>query len=451
MPALPTNFATSVTAKLLVIGFLALVLLIPIAFVGGLNSERADRAEAAKTEIAATWGQPQTLAGPVLAVPYATTQKNEKGEVMHTTSTAYFLPEKLQITGELKPEVRQRGIFSAVVYRGQLTFAGSFRPDLAKLGLNASQLNGSGTRVLLHLTDVRNLTGETALQLAGGAAHPFESTEDGLSASLDSFPASSQFSFQLNFAGSESLQFAPVGRETTVNLAANWPTPKFFGAFLPTQHAETERDFRAEWQVSHFGRQLPQQWTGTLDLPADGGTLLTEPTETMPAGSGAGYLAHERAFGVELYQPVDFYQKIERALKYALLFSAFTFTAFFLFETLRGLRLHPLQYVLVGLALALFYLLLLAFTEEIGFGPAYALAASGTVGLIAAYCASVLGGWRSAAVIAGLLTGLYGYLYFLLQMEERALLFGALALFAVLAAVMWLTRKIDWYAVKLDR
>ncbi|HUE30352.1 MAG TPA: cell envelope integrity protein CreD [Verrucomicrobiae bacterium] len=240
------------------------------------------------------------------------------------------------------------------------------------------------------------------------------------------------FSFELTLAGSEALAFVPVGKETEVSLASTWRDPSFTGAFLPSERTVDERGFRATWKVSYFARSFPQRW----QRGAPAAATLQKQTEVS-------------AFGLRLLDPVDFYRQSDRAVKYAALFVLLTFLTFALFEVLQPLRIHPVQYLLVGFAMCLFYLILLAASEQVGFALAYGVGAGATIALVAGYATRVLAGRRRGGVMGALLAGLYGYLYVLLQLEDYALLLGTVGLFAILATVMWVTRDLDWYAVDL--
>jgi inner membrane protein len=238
--------------------------------------------------------------------------------------------------------------------------------------------------------------------------------------------ASVPFSFDLDLNGWRELLFAPLGKETRISLSSTWPSPSFTGKFLPDSREVRPNGFTAEWNISYLTRPFPQEWKDN-EVTAD---LL---------GQWMG--------GVTLFQPVDSYAKTSRTTKYGILFLVMTFAVYFLFEILGRLRIHPFQYLLVGFAICLFYLLLLSLSEHFGFGRSYLLASAGTVGLITAYSGCVLGNFGRAAAIGAGLSVLYGYLYVLLQLEDYALLLGSVGLFALLAAAMALTRRVDWYAV----
>jgi inner membrane protein len=229
----------------------------------------------------------------------------------------------------------------------------------------------------------------------------------------------------LKLAGTEALQLLPLARSTDVTMRAPWNDPSFIGAALPLEHAIDAHGFRARWHLLDLNRSYGQHWTDREDMRA-----------ALAAS----------AFGVQLYQPVDVYQRNVRAGKYGLLFIAMTFVAFFLFEVLKRLRVHPVQYLLVGAALATFYVVLLALSEQIGFGPAYALAAAAVVLLVGGYAMAVLRARRAGALLGGVLGLIYAMLYGLIAAEQYALLVGALALLVVVGLMMYLTRRIDWYA-----
>jgi inner membrane protein len=225
------------------------------------------------------------------------------------------------------------------------------------------------------------------------------------------------------------LAFVPVGKKTSVNLSADWPDPSFNGAFLPIQHDISDIGFQATWQVSHLGRSYPQYWT----------------TQNQPEID-----FYSTEFGVDLLLLIDFYHKSERSVKYGILFILLTFMTFFLFEVLNHRSIHPLQYLMVGSALCLFYVLLLSISEHLGFVTAYIIASASTIVLITAYATKVLHNTQRAGIMGLALTGLYISLYVLLHLQDYALLFGAVGLFLILAGVMFITRNIDWYAVNLQ-
>lgn len=439
------RFGDSLAVKLLTIGFLILLLLIPLAMVRSLVAERQGRSATAAAEVAASWGGEQTLGGPVLTVPYRVRWQDGEGKTVETTQLAHFLPERLHVAGELRPERRQRGIFETVVYRSELRVSGAFRqPDFSGWGIAANDVFWDQATVSFGVPDPRGIrqgvvlrwgnrdvqlepgAGEARLWTAGlGAAVPGLGT-----AEAGSIP----FSLAIGLNGSGRFEVLPFGKETVVRLRSSWPHPSFAGAFLPETRTVSDRGFDAVWRVSWFGRSYPQRWRSS-----ETANLVPE---TALAAS---------AFGVELFLPADGYQKTERSLKYGLLFVALTFLAFFLCETFNPFAVHAVQYLLVGFALCIFYLLLLSLSEVLPFGAAYAAAAAATVLLIGAYGAAALRGWRRGTLVAGVLAVLYGYLWCLLRAEDRSLLLGSVGLFLILALVMYLTRRIDWHAPRRVR
>ena len=427
----------SLLARAVVVLVLLGVLLVPLEMIRGLVTERESRRRAAVAEIGATWGGPQTLVGPVLVLPYRVLRRENVVPERTRVGIAHaaFLPERLKVEGTLVPERRRRGIFEVVVYTVDLTVSGTLAaPDVRALGLDPDDVSFGDAFLSVALSDTRGIREEAAV-LWDGAPVKFRPGpgDSGLGnagvhapfADFDAQKASHTFAFTLRLQGTESLSVVPLGASTEAALSSTWPSPSFSGSFLPETRRVGPGGFAAAWKVSSFGRSYPQSWK------------VCPPAEAIAAS----------AFGARLFLPADAYQQTTRALKYAVLFVGLTFLAFALFEVLGGLRLHPLQYLLVGFALALFYLLLLSVSEHVGFGPAYLAAACATTLLVAGY-----GVWALAASTRALLLGaglatLYGYLFVLLRLEDWALVLGAAALFAILAAVMFGTRRVDWWSL----
>jgi inner membrane protein len=441
-PAQRRPLRESVLFKLCVIGLLMVALLIPLMMVSGLISERQMRHDQTAAEVANSWGLEQTLSGPVLRVPYVVRTKDDKGkEVIVAQLDAMFLPEDLAVDGRIIPERRSRGIFEVAVYRAHLSWKGSFRrPVFSDWGVAERDILWHEAELIFGVPDMRGLrrgvqmtwAGQRLDLAPGGAAEGMwtrglRTPVPGLGggAANRSFP----FAFDLVLDGSRSLKFLPFGRQTTVKLSSPWPDPSFVGAYLPESRRVGESGFEAAWSVPYFGRSYPQQWRA-----ADAEKVA--PQDALNAS----------AFGVDLFLPVDAYQKTERSLKYSMLFLLLTFLTFFLYEVFNPFSLHPLQYLLVGSALVLFYLLLLSISEHAPFWIGYVVASAATVGLIGGYAAAILRGRLRALGTAAALAFLYGYLYVLLQAEDYALLLGSVGLFAILALVMFVTRRIDWYA-----
>lgn len=454
-PPLPVSEAGSFfgraapVLKLAVIGALALVLLIPLAMIRGVMSERRERKAEAIAEITRSWGAQQTILGPVLVVPYTydvvemlnqrvdgRTERVESRRV--ETARLYILPAQLTCESALDPKTLYRGIYEAVVYAGALTLSGHFeRPDLKALQIPGDRVKWEDAEVTLAVTDLRG-TRESLVLEAGDARFPLQPGSllpghaSGVRTRVGAVAAGATswtYRVALTLNGSRSIEVVPAGASTAVRIASTWPDPSFMGAFLPVERQIDGTGFKATWQVAQYGRTFPSAWTD-----AKGG------------GAPDSEDFARSAFGVSLLSLVDTYRTVERAIKYGILFIALVFTAFFLFEVLAALRIHPLQYTLVGAALCLFYLGLLSLSEFIAFPVAYAAAALASLLTIAAYCAKVLHGGRRTGIVAGVLALTYGYLYVLLKMQDFSLLFGTIGLFVALGAVMFATRNIDWYA-----
>ena len=354
--------------------------------------------------------------------------------------------DRLDWRATLDPEVRSLGIFEALLYRGDLVGEAAF--DLSEIALEPSWIHWDRAALLVGVGDPRGIDGTPVIDWDGQVLDVGPAVEiPGISGFVAVLPNSvlqalrpgheepvpasevnleAAATVRLSLAGSERLTVVPSADDTKFLVEAPWPSPSFVGAHLPRQREITGDAFSAQWQVPGLSRSLPRRWSRHRQQ------------------SMAEDVAKE-AFGVELMLPAGGYQRTERAAKYALLFVGLTFLAFFLFEVLSDLRLHPIQYLLVAAALVVFYLLLLALSEHVGFQLAYAAAGLATCGLIAGYSRSVLGSGMRAGLVLFELALLYGYLYIVLAAEDFALLFGATGLFAVLGLVMWLTRHLDWY------
>lgn len=424
----------SVTAKALIVGVIILVLLIPLSMLRTLVRERAEMRTAAYDKVAAGWGGHVTVPGPILIIPtHRDVLKDGKTETLQTD--AYFLPSDLTFAVDIRmqPQPRRVGIYEVPVYladvrlRGTLNVATIARWQQARPG---HRLQWQLARVLLPMQETRELRAVRTASFAGRALRFVPArvgTLKGIEAQLawDQMPAEAmQFDMQLLLAGSGSLAVLPLGGQTSATIAADWPHPSFSGAFSPTRYTVDAQGFDAQWSVLELNRSYGSAW---LD-----GEVAAE--TVMQSGTG-----------VHLFQSVDIYQRGERATKYALVFIALTFLTFFAWEQVSDIRLHPLQYLLIGLALSVFYLLLVAFTEHLSFGVAYGIAAAALVALIGLYVAGALRSARRGAAVAAAIAATYGFLYGLVLSEDHALLMGSIAVFAALAAVMLITRRIDWY------
>ncbi|MFK8331443.1 cell envelope integrity protein CreD [Pseudomonas sp. BJa5] len=439
----------TLSLKLGAIAVLIILLLIPLLMIGGLIDERQALRDSVVQDIAQSSSYSQQISGPVLVVPYRKTERRwtlQEGRSIQETSQVsghlYFLPETFALESGIDTELRSRGIYQARLFHAENHISGQFklparwgitedfedyRFEPAFLAVGISDIRGIEKGLQLQLNDRRlDFQAGTRLGWLGSGVHVVLGPLDGKGETL------LDYAFDLSLQGSGQLHVLPVGRSTGVSMAANWPHPSFIGNYLPASRKVDADGFSARWQTSFFSTNLE-------DALAQ--CVTNANCEDF----------RSRAFGVSFVDPVDQYLKSERAIKYALLFIALTFAGFFLFEVLRNLSVHPIQYALVGAALALFYLLLLSLSEYLGFGPAYLLSAAACVLLIGFYLSHVLRSlWRALGFALGLVV-LYGMLYGLLSAEDYALLMGALLLFGLLGVFMVLTRRLDWYGVGQGR
>ncbi|MCI5192960.1 MAG: cell envelope integrity protein CreD [Candidatus Electrothrix sp. AU1_5] len=430
-----TFIRTSATLKIIAIGILVLVLQIPASMISSVMYERESRRNTVVQEINSKWGWSQTVTGPFFTIPfkefYTDRNKEEKVRIKYF----HLLPEQLTITGAVTPHIRYRSLYEAVLYTTQLKVSGRFTvPPLAQLTISPENILWDKALFSIGISDMRGIQEQITVTW-NGVTHevtPGLQTKDIASAGVSSLiplsptagasSSSLNFALQLHLNGSEKISFIPVAEETVVKLTSDWPSPSFNGAFLPATRKVDEQGFSASWKVLHLNRNFPQVWQGNR------------------------YKVDEAAFGLKLLITADIYQKSIRISKYALMFIVFTFSAFFFTEIINRKRVHPIQYLLIGLAVTLFYVLLLSISEHLNFNIAYLLSAGAITCLITGYSQGILRNKYFTLTVCALLLILYAYLYIVLQLEDYALLMGALGLFAVLTTVMYLTRKVDWYA-----
>lgn len=410
------------------IGFLMLIMMIPVALLSELVTERQQRQTEVTAEISSKWASQQTILGPVLAVPYLAKPDSGKAAVR---KYIYVLPEQLNINGKVFPEVRHRSLYDVTLYRSDLSLSGTFDPAyVQKTGINNADILWGEAQLMLGLDDARGLEDDVRLQWdstatlleAGLPANTV--IENGLAARVP-FGAEKRipFTIALKLKGSSYLYFTPVGKTTEVTLRSPWKNPAFDGQYLPSRPAAiSDTGFSAYWKVLQVSRSYPQAWKDDVRFDI---------TKT--------------AFGVKLLQPTDGYAKTDRSVKYAILIIALTFTIFFFVEIFQKRQVHPLQYILVGIALCIFYTLLLSISEYTGFNTAYLIASVATVSLITLYVLGIFKKPQIAAGFAFALGGLYTYIFILIQLQDYALLFGSIGLFLILAVIMYFSRKIDWY------
>ena len=422
-----TGMTLAAAAKTIVIGLLALVLLVPVLMIQGLIAERQARRNEAVTGIAEGWGKQQSVSGPYLSVPYERHWTEIKREVVdgklrevrneRSESRVLRVPAaSVEWTVDAEISEKARGIYKARLYSAKLHTQGSIDvPARARFEDGTSRYKWGTPRLAVGISDPLGIR-------AASGSHEFSpGAGEGLHGALKDFdfskPQKVAFSIDLELGGSETFSLAPLGADTTIAMRANWPHPSFQGRFLPAGHQIRADGFAASWKISRLAAQ------------------------------GMG----DAGISVWFIEPVGVYQQLERASKYGFLFLGLTFGAFLLFELLRRLAIHPVQYALVGLALAMFFLLLTALSEHIDFTAAYAAATLACVGLISTYLVWVLKSMRIALAFGTALAALYGMLYALLKAEDYSLLGGSLLLFGLLAVVMLATRRVDWHALSAKR
>lgn len=424
--------AGSYSLKIMVIGFLILVLQIPLLMITSTIDDRETNRDVAEQSVTSTYGKRQSLLGPVIEVPYKKkilTEVMGKNVPKTVISYGYFLPETLQITSEVKGEIRYRGIFEVPLYKTKLTLDGTFAaPSFEGMVEAEEDILWHQSRVLVGISDPRAINNQVVLGWQGqdhdfrpGGGTLFE-TGIHTPISLKEGGDVTSFRMTLNLNGSVSLMFGPFGKTTKLQMTSDWPDPSFIGKWLPQSRTIKDDGFTAAWAVPYLGRDFPQKFT------QDQGVVL-----------------NQNQFGVKFLSMIDPYAMSHRSIKYQLLFLGLVFLCAFMVELLTGLKIHPIQYFLIGAALCLFYLVLLSLSEHIGFLGAYLGASFSTVALIAGYSFAVLKTGQRALTMAAVLTFLFVFLYMLLRVQDYALLFGSGGLFLALGLVMYLTRNVDWY------
>jgi inner membrane protein len=442
-------------AKLLIALLLAALLTVPLFAVYLLSWDRQTQAQTARTAIVSGWGAPQRLAGPVLVIPYQA-QSNETvtengrqiTRVLTVERELTLAPDVADLATTVSPERRRKSIYEAVIYSAQAQGSARFSlpADLARFGVTADRLALDRAELRFGLSDPRGLVGAPPSVTVAGrpvalrpGRGPTETGGSGFVAPLDAGTLRDEaipVAFRFTFRGNGWLSLVPQAGDTRWRVTSPWASPSFTGGFLPTDRKVSNEGFDAGWRVGNLalGRALVS--TGEVAGGAvEAGSRGLE-AATAPAG--------EFEARVDLVSPVDIYSQVDRSVKYGFLFIGFTFAAFLLFDVIAGVRVAMPEYLLVGIGLVLFFVMLLAFAEVIGFAAAYLVAAGAVIGLLAAYSAAVLGSWRRGGIIAGLLGALYAVLYVLLSLEAFSLLIGSVLLFVALAGVMYVTRRLDW-------
>lgn len=424
-------FFRSPSFKFMVIGTLSLLLLIPTAMIRSLIRERESRNQEAREEISESWSLSQTIVGPFLSIPTEELKLENRKEVI-VRNTFHLLPENLNITGNIIPLEKKRGIFSSVVYSSILHLSGQF--NLGDESLITIFNQGHETEkayLCIGLDDLRGIGNKSDIILNGKSLdiepglYNKDISNKGIQVPLEISELKNkkniEFEIELELKGSSELYFTPVGKRTDVGISSSWPDPSFIGKFLPEEKTIDSRGFTANWGVNYLNRDYPQSWFNE------------------------NYSVSGSAFGVYFLVPVDHYQKSDRSVKYAFMFIALSFLVFFLTEIILKIRIHPIQYLLVGFALIIFYTLLISLSEQLGFNLAYLISTSAITLLVGSYMKSSTSSGKVGIITALLLLALYGFLFTTLQLQELSLLIGSIGLFLILAIIMIVSRKINWY------
>lgn len=423
----------SVTLKIVSVGILILLLLIPAAMIKDLIRERQSRRDSVVKEISQKWGYSQIITGPFITIPFKTFFKDHDGKTQFNLNYLHILPETLNITGQMKPEIRYRSLFEAVLYNIKLKFSGNFKlPPASQLNIDSNNILWDKAYLSLGITDLRGIHDKIIISFNKSAydANPGLKTTDLSAAGVSTLikpllpNEANTFSFALDLNGSEQVSFIPVGESNTVRINSSWPSPSFNGAFLPATREVKQDGFSASWKILHLNRNYPQFWEDVQ------------------------YKVTQSSFGVKLILTTDIYQKSMRLAKYSIMFLAFTFAAFFFSEITNKQRIHPIQYILIGIAILIFYTLVLSLSEHMHFNYAYILSATSITFIISAYAKAIIDNSKFALTILGILAILYGYLFIVLQLEDYALILGSIGLLSILTIVMYLTRKINWYEIE---
>jgi len=427
--------------KIGIIFFLILVLMIPTSMVENLIHEREQVQSSAIDEVSSKWGKGQTISGPFISIPFDKyvnkyNTKDSVNEIIKIKQWAHFLPEKLNISGNIQPEKRNRGIYEVVVYESKLKIKGNFdNIDFKNLDIDKKDVHFDKATLNIGINDLKGIEKQVSIKWNNksisfnSGTSTKEIISSGINAAVPIANDSMQtylFSTEIDLKGSQYLYFTPVGKTTDVRIKSNWTTPSFTGTYLPDDRTVTDNGFDSKWNILHLNRNYPQEWVGSK------------------------YNIDISTFGTDLLLPVDNYKKSYRVARYAILFLALTFLTFFFVEIMRKVFIHPIQYLLVGMAIIVFYVLLLSFSEHITFNLAYIIASILTLSLVSLYTMAILKSKQIGFLIFGILFIMYSFIFTIIQLEDYALLIGSSGMFIILCIVMYYSRKIDWYNINLD-
>jgi inner membrane protein len=421
---LKVPFFQTTTAKMIMVGILTLVLIIPLALVQELIVERSQRQKEVITETTAKCGNSVYFYGPILKVPY-------KDPMSGANNYAYFFPETLNNKTEVtmvKP--LERSIYKSNVFTTKMQFYGNYtNPNFASKGIPAENIYWNRAKILIRTTNLKSLKDEVKMKI-GNQNLAFESVASITNDSIESLETNyfdyqslqneAKFNFTISFNGSKQVKMVPIGKTTDAKMTSNWNSPNFNGNFSPISREITDNGFEANWKILHFNRPFAQSYF-----------------EILPE-------LGKYAFAVDFITPVDEYQQSERASKYGFLVIGLTFLIFFLIQSISKINIHIFQYSMIGIALIMFYTLLISITEHSSFSFAYLIAGASVIIMISLYSISILKDKKFPMFIGASLSVLYTFIYVIIQLEDYALLVGSIGLFLILAAVMYFSRKIEW-------
>jgi inner membrane protein len=434
------NLKNSILFKLFTIFVLVLLLLIPTALIKGLIGDRENTQNEAIREVSSKWAESQTVSGPFISIPFykfikEPAKKDTPERIIQIKDYIHILPTQLKIAGNLQPEKRNRGMYEIVVYNSKLSISGVFNTlDLKTLDIDPKNILFDKAEFIVGINDLRGIEKQVVLNwnqtncYFNSGVTSNDVIESGINAKVSLDPSDKiqyQFNLDLDLKGSQFLYFTPVGKITDVNLTSSWKNPSFNGSFLPDTRTISQNGFSANWNILHLNRNYPQIWIGNV------------------------HKIENSNFGIDLLLPVDNYQKSYRSIEYAILFIGFTFLVFFFIEVLYKRFIHPIQYLLVGISLIIFYTLLLSISEHLVFNLAFILAAIATLLLITTYIQAILKSKNLTILIFGILLVLYSFIFIIIQLQDYALLIGSIGIFIILSLFMYFSRKIDWYKLNL--
>lgn len=423
----------SVSLKLFVITVLMLLLLIPSEMIKSIIHERQNLQKQTISEVSGKWADPQTICGPILSIPMEF-ETIKEGETEIKTHYFHILPDELYMNGEIFPRPLERSIYEVLVYESKQNWTGEFQIQPKVFSTDVSTIKWEEAFLTIGVSDLRGIQNALSIQIADESTTIIPGSRisriipEGVTIPIQINPEelTIPFQFELELNGNESLNFIPLGKKTEIDITSNWKAPSFIGNFLPTYRDVQTSGFQAKWSVLEFNRNFPQYWLG----------------------NAYSQEIRQSSFGVSLDAGVGQYQKSYRSVKYAAMTIGLTFLVFFLIEMMQSIRIHPFQYILVGLALCLFYLLLVSLSEHMEFNIAYGISAISIILLTAFYTISMFKKGKLISLFTLTLSSLYTFLFITLQLSDFALLSGTIGLTLVLALTMYFTRKVNWYGIK---